>query len=453
MLSTGAAGDRTLKLVDGAGRTLRTALLADDDSALTQSTYSYGTVAAVAGYGDVIETTVTNLPGEVTKVRTDAAGRTPETVDALGNVSTLAYDAGGNLLSVRDPEGVGADYAPDALGRDVTVTDTAGAVTTTVYDSVGQVISHTDAEGETATAAFDARGRRTSATDRLGHVTSFTYDTAGDLLSLTDAEGGVTSYSYDAAGRKVSETYPDHIPGSAVGTADYGIVELAYDAAGRLQRRTDQLGRTVTHVYDLIGRRTAREYRTAANSPAGPIADRDDFSYDDAGRLLTAAKGRYVNAVAFAYDDAGRVASEGLTTNGQTYTIGRGLRRRREPGGTDLPGRHDRRSAARRPRPVDGRQPRRAGDRRLRPRRRRSGDDANLRQRAGHHHQLPAERQPAGLDRHADRRHTFLRLRREQEPHHRDDRRPDERVRLRHRPERVRRRESAGELGTGPTAA
>ena len=67
-----------------------------------------------------------------------------------------------------------------------------------------------------------------------------------------------------------------------------------------------------------------REYRTAANSPAGTIADRDEFSYDAAGRILSATKGRYANVIGYAYDDGGRIASEFLTVGGQTYTIGRG---------------------------------------------------------------------------------------------------------------------------------
>ena len=40
--------------------------------------------------------------------------------------------------------------------------------------------------------------------------------------------------------------------------------------------------------------------------------------------MLTATKGRYANTIAYTYDAAGQIASESLTTDGQTYTIGRG---------------------------------------------------------------------------------------------------------------------------------
>ncbi len=321
VLSTSAAGDRTLKLVDGAGRTLRTVQLADDDSPLTQSTYSYGTVATIAGYGDVIETTVTNLLGEVTRVRTDAASRTLATIDPLGNVSTLVYDAGGNLLSVRDPEGVGADYVPDARGRDVTVTDTAGAVTTTVYDLGSNVVSHTDAEGETATAAFDVRGRRTSTIDRLGHVTSFTYDAAGDLLTLTDAEGGVTTFAYDAAGRVLSLTDPvGNVTANTLDALGRVLTEtneenatrsVTYDLLGAVASSTDRDGRLTTYDYDTARRPIAENWIDADGTT---VLDAIVRTYDDASRLETIADGD--SSLTYTRDDDGRIVAVAATATG-----------------------------------------------------------------------------------------------------------------------------------------
>ncbi|MEM9702136.1 MAG: hypothetical protein AAF907_06805 [Planctomycetota bacterium] len=134
----------------------------------------------------------------------------------------------------------------------------------------------------------------------------------------------MTSYAFDGYGRPAGTTWPDHAPGSVAGDADYGVTKAEHDDLGRLIRSTDQLGDTITHVYDAAGRRITREYRLAANSPSGMIADQDDFTYDDEGRLLTAVKGRYANTIGYVYDAAGRITSESLTTDGQTYTIGRG---------------------------------------------------------------------------------------------------------------------------------
>ncbi|MFO0941879.1 MAG: RHS repeat-associated core domain-containing protein [Pirellulales bacterium] len=95
---------------------------------------------------------------------------------------------------------------------------------------------------------------------------------------------------------------------------------ITLDAAGRVSRKQDQKGDTCTFNYDLAGRLTSRDYRTAANSPSGTIADNDQFSYDKAGRMLTAYSGRYSNTVGYAYDSAGRNKTESLTIAGQTYT-------------------------------------------------------------------------------------------------------------------------------------
>ena len=55
-----------------------------------------------------------------------------------------------------------------------------------------------------------------------------------------------------------------------------------------------------------LGRMTSRNYRTAANSPSGTIADTDTFTFDRSGRMLSAVSGRYTNTVAYTFDPAGR---------------------------------------------------------------------------------------------------------------------------------------------------
>ncbi len=97
-----------------------------------------------------------------------------------------------------------------------------------------------------------------------------------------------------------------------------------------MSRKQDQKGDTCTFNYDLAGRLTSRDYCTAANSPSGTIADNDQFTYDKAGRMLTAYSGRYSNTVGYAYDAAGRKKSESLTIAGQAYTTAIGYNARGE---------------------------------------------------------------------------------------------------------------------------
>jgi RHS repeat-associated protein len=150
------------------------------------------------------------------------------------------------------------------------------------------------------------------------------------LASLTDAENQTTSYTYDARGLKLTETYPDHTGGSTVGQTGYGIVTFVYDNAGRVLRKQDQLGVTLTHSYDLAGRMTRRDYRTAANSPSGTIADSDTFTFDRASRMLTAVNGRFTNTVTYTFDPVGRKATEALTISNVTYTTRQAYNARNE---------------------------------------------------------------------------------------------------------------------------
>jgi len=242
----------------------------------------------------------------------------------------VTYDAGGNQLTVRDPNNVGADMVYDALGRNTQRTGTFGAITKTDYDRSGNAVKQTDAKNKFTLISFDSRNRRKSTTDRITAATNFVYTALGQLLSLTDAENQTTAYTYDARGSKLTEQYPDHVANSTVGQPGYGIVTFVYDKAARVSRKQDQAGDTCSYNYDLAGRMTSRNYRTAANSPSGTIADTDTFTFDRAGRMLTAVNGRYTNTVTYAFDPAGRKASEGLTISGQTYTTGSSYNARNE---------------------------------------------------------------------------------------------------------------------------
>ena len=157
--------------------------------------------------------------------------------------------------------------------------------------------------------------------DRLAGITNYAYN-CFQLVSITDAEGQTTAYEYNDLGQQTKETYPDRTPGSTSWTLTYGIVEFAYDPAERMFRKTDQLGDTVTMNFNLASQMTRRDYRTKANSPSGTITDRDTFSFDRSGRMLTGVSGRYTNTVTNVFDALGQHKEEKLTIAGQTYAVG-----------------------------------------------------------------------------------------------------------------------------------
>ena len=314
----------SFRISDGAGRTVMSGQIqshADPspNDLITHSCQKHDTVINIAGFGDTLESRSIDANGKMTKTRADGAGRVLESEDQLGNVSVMTYSASGQVLTSRDPNGVGVDRVFDDLDRVISTTDTWGDQNLVAYYVGGMVKTQTDATSKSNTNVYDERGRLVTVTDRLSNDTKFTYNLAGRRLSIKDAENKITLYEYNNRGQQTKTTYPDHTGGNP-GDASYGIVEVEYDEAGRVLRKTDQIGDTVTINYDLAGRMTQRDYRTAANSPSGTIADSDTFTFDKAGRVLTAVSGRYVNTVTMTYDLGGRLASEALTISPQTYT-------------------------------------------------------------------------------------------------------------------------------------
>ena len=322
---------------DAAGRTVMSGMLnnyrGSGSTALnTLASWSCSVQDATtnfSGFGNVLVSTSVDALGNSSSSWSDGAGRTLRSIDALGKVTTFTYDNAGNQLSVRDPNSVGQDVVYDALGRAGLTTDTLSHTSNSGYDRAGNRITSTDGKSQNTTYVFDARGRQKSQTDRLSGVTQYTYLATGQMATMTDAQNQTTTYTYDDRGARLTEQFPDHTGGSP-GNSNYGIVTFIMDAAGRVARKQDQQGDTCTFKYDLAGRMYQRDYRTAANSPTGTIADSDVFTFDKSSRMLTAISGRYSNTVTYVFDPVGRKASESLTIAGQTYTTGLGYSQRGE---------------------------------------------------------------------------------------------------------------------------
>ena len=305
VITTNPEGEKSVAVMDGAGRTVASGMLSSADGSLV----TWNTVTHDNIVNNLLETTQTSALGFQNKVRTDGAGRRINTVDAEGNVSNFFYDANSNLVSFRDANGVGQDCIFDDLNRDEECTDTDGDTVNKDYDLNNNIIVQTDAKNKTKTCIFDERNRRESCTDRINGIISYTYDDNNNLKTITDQNLKVTEYDYDERNLQVKVTYPDHLAGQTPGDLNYGITECSYDALGRKELATDQKGEKVEYLYDLASRLTDRVYYFAD----GTEESRDEFTYDDASRILTASKGRYGNIVSFTFDEIGRKETETTT--------------------------------------------------------------------------------------------------------------------------------------------
>jgi RHS repeat-associated protein len=237
-------------------------------------------------------------PGQRTRLEYDASG--------LGNLSAVAEFAA-RVTYTRDAFGFDTASVDDA-GRyeERLVRNAIGLVDSAI--TVGLATSRLDSLGD---ASWDAVPERT-------RIVTYAYDAEGNVLSVgrstlggPGSAGATTSYLYDAANRVLRKNEAVH-PDS-----------FRYDPAGNATIHVTRRGQRVHQGYDALGRllyRTVPEVSAApvvceacSNQPPGWIgprvtfpyfgspligggttanllipADIELFTYDAAGRLLTA---------------------------------------------------------------------------------------------------------------------------------------------------------------------
>lgn len=169
-------------------------------------------------------------------------GLVTRTVDALGGVTTVEYDAHDNLLARIDALGQRTHYGYDARGNCTEWNTPDGARFLADYDASDRLLGISLGDIRQLTLAYDERGRVVARTDALGAVTRFEYEGA-DPCAVIDPGGHRTRLAHDARGNLTRITAPTG-----------ATTLLQYDALGRLRMRTDARGNAQTRSLDLLGR-------------------------------------------------------------------------------------------------------------------------------------------------------------------------------------------------------
>ncbi|MEP7353550.1 MAG: DUF6531 domain-containing protein [Acidobacteriota bacterium] len=257
------------------------------------TTYTYDAV------GNLLSS---KLPdGSTLKNSYDQAHRLTGTVDALNQSLALTLDAQGNrtLMNVLDSNSKiqrTRSAAFDGLGERISDIGGVGQKTAYIYDPNGNAVTITDPLGRVMKQSFDALNRRAKITDPAGGITTITYDSHDHPLTVTDPNGGTTSYVYDGFGNLIQQTSPD------TGTTVY-----RYDLAGNLIQKVDATGAVANYTYDALDRVTTIKY------PGDPALN-VTFTYDESGygfgigRLTTVTDA--VGVLHRTYDERGNVLNE-----------------------------------------------------------------------------------------------------------------------------------------------
>ena len=306
--------DRPIKEVRKVGGTADTITAAD---AVTTTAYD-----AVGNKVTVIEPN-----GHTTSYQFDVVNRVVRVTNAAGDVTQMAYDPVGNLVTKTIANGNVISYVYDSLNRLIDERDSVGRITTLGYDNVGNRTSQTDGNGSTTGFAYDSLNRLVTIVDALNHPTTYQYDFVGNLLKTTDRTGASTAFTYDALNRRTSMTDAlTHTTGyeyDAVGNrtkdvdANSHATEYRYDAVNRLTKETYADATFRTFAYDAVGNTTSRADamgRTTTYSyddlyrltgRSYPSLVNDSFAYDLSGRMIAAQRGAW--AETFSYDGADRL--------------------------------------------------------------------------------------------------------------------------------------------------
>jgi RHS repeat-associated protein len=222
----------------------------------------------------------------------DAIGRVKQTNNSDGTYSSVIYDDGNNKATSSDELSQKTVSYFDKIGRNIkverwgvgasaystvtstynwqdkpaTVTNELNRVVKYTYDALGRITRTTNPDNSYTTTAFDDKNKRTTLADELGHktvyvmddlgrlnqtreyytstlfyTTQMAYDATGNLLTVKN-DNNVTRMAYDSLGRKTSITYPDAKSES-----------YTYDEAGRVLTATARFGVVTTNAYDNAG--------------------------------------------------------------------------------------------------------------------------------------------------------------------------------------------------------
>jgi RHS repeat-associated protein len=303
----------------------------------------------------------TDPNGAQVAFRYDREGQLVEVVNELGERHRLRRNGAGLLVREETFDGRLISYKHDKAGH-VVREDVAGEITTLAYNAAGELISRTLADETEETLSYDARGELTAVAwpggtlrlerDAVGrvlrevqtfrgqtHTVESLYDKAGERVRRLTSRGYMEQIERDETGARVrtilDEIHDVHHARDALGRESVralprgGRIHHEHDPMGRLsRRRASSAGSLRPARFDDPGWSSAgapaqpdrwtvdHEYRYDAEGERSDALDRRrgwlQYDYDPAGRLTSVLRDATGEREAFAYDPAGNPLPDGV---------------------------------------------------------------------------------------------------------------------------------------------
>lgn len=275
-------------------------------------------ISATLGYTPTGLLNAVNAGSRHTSVTYDHGLPATET-DALGNTTTLTYDAAGRTTVSAAPPAVAGGFGAETLATynpDNTAAQTIDAAGgTTTYDWTRWGIDHlVDPNGGHTDAQIAPGGFVTQVTDPYGNSGSTTYLDDGRVATTTSPGGHLTGFTYDNTGAHPTARLTQIGFGRTGAAAPYSYestLAYGYDASGRVNAVADSTpgAGAVGDTFDDLGRLTKE------TSPAGTIS----YGYEPASGFLHTTTVSGGPTTSYAWSTGGHLSTVSDTVSTATY--------------------------------------------------------------------------------------------------------------------------------------
>jgi RHS repeat-associated protein len=229
---------------------------------------------------------IQTLPGGKTyQIKYNKYSKPTEIVDPRQNKSTYTYDNNGNLLSVKLPDNSDRYFAYNSDGSPKFFVNGNGDTSKFSYNSSGDLTKLATPTGN-INYSYDTDGRLITITDPKGNPTTFSYDYNNNILSIKDALNQYLYFTYDKVNQLTTFKNKRHC-----------TTRFYYDKKGRMIARKNAIGGFDSLFYDVVdnmikwkdalGHETHYAYDSnARRTSVANFAGMVKYEYDALGNLI-----------------------------------------------------------------------------------------------------------------------------------------------------------------------